>query len=227
MKTIEPIETLIYYDGVQVFAGRDPIGGHYVGMIIDTVDGYDRYLVTGARPDRLKQFRSGTLDLRTLLVEAPGDEWYITVANGQPGQPLLLEPQTGPLTETGLLPDEGLFLDDAPIDDLALKEARERGNVVFEFSIEPPEAELLSDHTNLGIETVTLTGELERVNRRVGDWGVLTDEGRESGKVAEGGPSLNGLEIGKRYRLECIEDIELDAAGQEKRTLYLQKIEDA
>ena len=377
MRTIQPTETLVYYDGVEVFAGQDSIGGHYIGMIIDTIDAVDRYLVTGVTPERLRQFRGGAVDLRTLFLEAPGDEWFITRADGEPEQLLTLEPQSGALLATGFLPEEGFFLEDVPVDDFALQQARERGRVVFEFSVEPPEtaaghrirtatlaallthlqtfvryayraavrdlpdnirpqidtaeghtmdvvepamagsfrvmleaanpnmfgsgelvrglkrmdevfacadnpdaarellkdhqghlagsfiklvkcladhqtgfkygwadpafyevqhggvsedaaqqlAELLSGVTSLGTEPVTLTGEFERVNRSAGDWGLLTEDGRKSGKVADDGPSLNGLIVGKRYRFDCIEDIEVDAAGREKHVLYLQEIE--
>ena len=377
MKTIHPVGILSYYDGVQVFEARDLIGGYYVGMIVDTIAGSDRYLVTGARPERLRQFRTGTLDLRTLLLEAPGGEWYLTLTKSDPGETLTLEPQAGHLAETGFLPEAGYLLDDTPIDDLALEEAISRNNVVFEFSIAPLEAamghrvgmtmlgslllrvqltlkyayhaalrdlpnsnrnqidtanghlmdvvvpaapgsfrmvleaakpsdmfgygelvrgmrrmdvlfnsvqdldtaraqlmthrghlagsfikliQILSDNhtglsyswaepsltsaqhngisgetakelanslsgfTDLHTETVTLTGEFEKVNRTRGDWGLLTDEGVRTGTISEKGPSLNGLEVGKRYRFECLEDIEIDATGKEHSILYLQEI---
>ena len=377
MKTILPNAILDYYDGVRVFAGRDTIGGNYVGSMIGTVNGVDRYLVTGADPERLRQFRVGLLDLRTLMLETPGGEWYLTLADGKPGQPLVLQPQDEPLAATDFLPKPGYLLEDGPVDDLALQQARERGNVVFEFRVEPPEsahghrirmatlsgilnhlqsivrhayrkaigdlsqaarrkidtvdahlmdvvvpaapgsyrivlegaklpdmfgssdimrglkrldavfasaedpdtardllqehkghlagsyiklikflaehdtglwyswadgmsvssqhggvseatakrlAGLFSDATILGAENVTLVGEFERVNRRAGDWGLLTEEGIKIGKVAEGGPRLDGLQVGQRYRFDCLEEIEMDAAGREKHIHYLRYI---
>ena len=119
MKTIHPTDILAYYDGVQVFAGRDSIGGNYVGMLVDAVGDYDRYVVTGARPERLRQFRSGMLDLRTLLLEAPDGEWYLTFADGEYGDPLTLDPQNGHLEQTDFLPEPGFLLDDEPIEDAA------------------------------------------------------------------------------------------------------------
>lgn len=110
MKTIKPTVVLDYYDGIQVFQGCDAIGGRYVGMLLDTDGEYDRYLVTGVRPHRLKQFRKGDLDLRTLLLEAPGGKWYIALANVEFGEPLALKRQSKPLAETDLLPDEGYRL---------------------------------------------------------------------------------------------------------------------
>lgn len=110
MKTIKPTKVLDYYDGIHVFQGKDAIGGHYVGVLVDTEGEYDRYLVTGVRPHRLKQFRKGDLDLRTLLLEAPGGKWYIALANVEFGEPLALKRQSKPLAETDLLPDEGYRL---------------------------------------------------------------------------------------------------------------------
>ena len=158
MKTINPTEILVYYDGVDVFVGHDPIGGHYIGMIVDRVGGIDRYLVAGVSPDRLRRFRSGALDLRTIILEAPGGEWFLTQADGEPGQPFVLQPQSGSLLATDFLPDEGFLLDDVPVDDLALQQARERGNVVFEFSAEPPETA-----TGHRIRVATLAGLLSHL----------------------------------------------------------------
>lgn len=110
MKTIRPTVVLDYYDGIQVFQGCDAIGGRYVGMLLDTDREYDRYLVTGVRPHRLQQFRKGDLDLRTLLLEAPGGKWYIAHANVEFGQRLELERQSEPLAETDFLPGEGYRL---------------------------------------------------------------------------------------------------------------------
>ena len=110
MRTIQPTEILAYYDGVEVFAGQDRSGGHYIAAFIDAVGDADRYLVVGVRPERLRAFRSGILDLRTLLLEAPGGEWYLTLVNGNAGQPLPLEPQSGSLAATDFLPDAGFLL---------------------------------------------------------------------------------------------------------------------
>ena len=346
-------------------------------MMIDTISDIDRYLVTGVEPEQLREFRIGRVDLRSLFLEAPDGEWFITQANVGFGDPLTLEPQFGSLVDPDLLPDEGFLLDEGPFDDETLSLARERRNVIVEVSINPPEAarghrvraaklggllvhiqtvlrwayssalrelssgereninstdghlmdvvvpatpgsfrivleaskqpdmfgygelarglqvvdnlfegatdpktardhlqkykghlagsyisllnflveqdtgfryawahpeinnsrhggvsvalaqELvgsLSGNLDLASESVKLIGEFERVNRRVGDWGLLTEEGSRSGKVDDDGPSLNGLQVGMRYRFDCMESLEVDPAGRERRTLYLQEI---
>ena len=87
--------------------------------------------MVGVRPDRLDEFRTGEVDLRTLLLEAPDGEWFITVADGTIDDPLTLVPQEEPLAETDYLPKEGYFLEEpTPVSESDIKQAVERGNVV-------------------------------------------------------------------------------------------------
>ena len=381
MKTIRHSTTLFYYDGPQVFEARDAIGGHYVAVMVEPENGQDRYLVSGVAPERLRQFRSGILDLRSLLSEAGAEEWYLATAAAGLDQPLALVPQTTPLAASGLLPDDGFLLHDRPAEELALREARDRNNLVLEIAAEPPESaaehrirvgtligllghvqtvikhaygaalrelspgdrraidktdaylmdvvipaaegsfrvvleaaktpdllgqselaralqrvdallenaanpqktlatvkehrghlagaylrllrflvqhrtglryswaeptftkphyravaeaeagplvDVLSGVSNLGGEAVTLVGEFEKVNRGTGAWGLLTEEGVFSGKVREGGPSLDGLKVGGRYKFSCVEEIEeVEGTGREQRTFYLTEHEPA
>lgn len=204
MKTIYPTAILDYYDGVLAFEARDAIGGHYIGAAIKPAGGYDRYLVTGARPERLRQFRSGALDLRTLLLEAPGGEWYITLTNSDPGDTLTLEPQPGPLAATDYLPEPGFLLEmEAPVDEADLRQALARGKVA------------------------NLTGKLEWADRRSGSWGLLTAAGIKSGQAVAGRAVLDGLQIGKSYRFRCALISELDPLWRERQALYLLETENA
>ena len=74
------------------------------------------------------------------MLEMPDGEWYIARPTADVDTPIRLEPQTARLEDTDYLPDDGLVLYDDFIDDLAIQEARSRGNTVLEFSAEPPEA---------------------------------------------------------------------------------------
>ena len=116
MKTIHPAGTLYYYDGPQVLEARDAIGGHYIAVMVDHLEDHCRYLVAGVAPERLRQFRSGILDLRTLLVDADAHEWYLASAPMGPEQLMTLEPQHTSLVGSGLLPAEGFVLHDRPAD---------------------------------------------------------------------------------------------------------------
>ncbi len=381
MKTIRHTTTLFYYDGPQVFEARDAIGGHYVAVMVEPQDGKDRYLVAGVEPERLRQFRAGMLDLRGLLTERAIEEWFLAAAPSGLNEPLALQPATGKLAESEFLPEPGFVLHDRPAEELALKEARERNNLVLEIAADPPEAaeehrirvgtlvgllghvqlmvkhaygaalrelspdnrraidktdahlmdvvipaaagsfrvvmeaaktpdmlgqselaralqrldvlfenagnpqralatvkehrghlagaylrllrflvqhktglryswaepgfakpsnravteaeagplvDVLSGVSNLGGESVTLVGAFEKANRGTGAWGLLTADGLFSGKVKEGGPSLEGLKIGGSYKFSCIEEIEeVEGTGREQRTLYLIEHEPA
>lgn len=139
MKTIRHTATLFHYDGPQIIEARDQIGGHYLAVMVDPSEANDRYLVVGVPPEVLRRFRSGFVDLRELLVTAGQDEWYLA-RTADLAEPLMLEPQAEPLAGSALLPDQGFILHDPITDGLALREARARNNLVFEFASEPPEA---------------------------------------------------------------------------------------
>ena len=202
MRTIRITEILEYYDGIQIFTAHDTIGGHYLGDMIDTVGDHDRYAVVGVRPERLADFRAGLVDLRTLMLETPGGEWYISKPEGDIEDPQALIPQSTPLAESGHLPEDGYFLGpEEPPDDKAVRRKFQSG------------------------KAVTLTGLVEQVNRSTGEWALLTGDGLQSGKTAHGGPGLDGLQVGKRYRFMCAEVTEQDLLWRDRKALFLQNIE--
>ena len=377
MKHIRHSNTLFYYDRPQVFEARDGIGGHYVAVLAPSDGVDDRYLVAGVDPERLRQFRSGELDLRSLLVESDEEVRYLATATDGLDHPLTLERLPASFMVGELLPDFDFVLHDRPADDHVLSEARARNNIILELAVEPPEAaaehrirsstlaemllrvqamirhasravsketspgyrrpdddmmdvvvpaaagsfriileaavfpdlfgdsvlgkalqrvdtlfrntadphetlaaaresrghlagaylrllrflvdrrtglryswaeprsertshrsvlqaetgplvEALSSVTDLGLEAVTLEGTFERFNRGSGAWGLLTTGGQRLGKVRDGGPSLDGLEVGGWYIFHCDEVIEeVDITGRESRTLYLNRHEPA
>ena len=110
MKTIRHTETLVYYDGAQVFAGRDTIDYCYIGVMVDSLGGADRYVVAGVSEECLKKFRAGSLDLRTLLLEGAQVAWYLTETDDDFVEPLVLEAQTKGICETDFLPADGFTL---------------------------------------------------------------------------------------------------------------------
>lgn len=110
MIRIEPNRTLAYCDGVRVFEGRDSIGGHYVGVWIETAADAERYLVAGVAPERLWAFRAGAVDLRALLLDARDGGWLLAHAEDGCEGPMKLRPIDDPAEYLRFLPDEGFFL---------------------------------------------------------------------------------------------------------------------
>ena len=118
MTTIKHTQTLVYYDGVQVFAGQDAGGDNYIGAMIDAVGDADRYLVVAAAPDPFRRFYAGELDLGTLLLESSASGWYTALVDDDFAQPVSLEPQQRPLLEMDYLPEAGFRLTKRPEEDL-------------------------------------------------------------------------------------------------------------
>ena len=114
MKIIKHTNTLVYYDGVQVFTGQDTTGAGYVGAMIDSVGDADRYLVVAVAPERLRRFCAGEIDLRTLLLESSAEGWHVALVADDFERPVCLEPQPGPLIEMDYLPEAGFRLEAAP-----------------------------------------------------------------------------------------------------------------
>ena len=140
MKAILHTNTLLYYDGVQVFEARDAIGGHYIAVLVPSDATDSQYLVGGVEPERLRQFRSGALDLRSLLEKSDEDERYLATAEEGLDKPLALKRLSESLDDSEILPEAGFVLHDHRTDDYVLREARERNNFVLELAAEPPEA---------------------------------------------------------------------------------------
>lgn len=158
MKTIRHHATLYYYDGPQVLEARDAIGGHYVAVLVETTGEILRYLVAGVAPERLRDFRVGATDLRSVLLSQSVEGWFIAEAGADLSQPLVLQAQATPLTDYPLLPDEGFFLHEQQTTETSLQEARARNNLVLEIAVEPPEA--VTEHR---IRVGTLAGLLAHV----------------------------------------------------------------
>ena len=377
MKFINYESTLDYYDGVQIFEARDPIGGNYLGVLVESNENSDRFFVFGVVPDRLNEFRIGNLDLIELVNESSTHGRYVADSVGDFGQPMALEEISADIPEAWV-PAAGYVLQQFGSSDEVVREAIRRNRVVIELFADPPESvgthrmrsavfgnllirtqnllmhaykralreinqnvkrdlrtqdgflvdvvaapsagsfkltmeaasppdlfgsgeivralevwdsvfevanhpedakvrildfrghlagsymklmELLAENetglryawadpiqatwhgggvsriaaqrmvneltgdSSLRQEEVSLEGEFEKVNRGPGEWGLKIGESVRSGKTLEGGPSLNGLEVGSRYQFDCVEESVLIAkTGGERRTLYLLRI---
>ena len=116
MTTIRHNKTLAYYDGVQVFVGQDSGGENYVAAMIDAVGDADRYLVVATAAQSLTRLYAGDVDLRTLLLEASADGWYVALVDDDFQLPVLLEPQSDSLLEMDYLTEAGLHLHKASTD---------------------------------------------------------------------------------------------------------------
>ena len=110
MKQIHHTSTLVYYDGVQVFEGRDEAGVRYIGVLADSANGSDSYVVVEVATERMQRFRSEAPDLKSLLIEGSKDGWYLAETTNGFGEPLVLQEQSGAVVETNLTPEDDFVL---------------------------------------------------------------------------------------------------------------------
>ena len=109
MKTISHWATLDYHDGPVLFEGRDRNGGNYVAVLGGGNDVDPVYAVIGVSPDKLHEFRDGKVDLRSLMIEAGSEEWFLAKQNLVSGD-FELERQSSKLAESDYLPEFGYRL---------------------------------------------------------------------------------------------------------------------
>ncbi len=105
---------LYYYDGPQVFEACDASSECYIAVMVEQDGGHDQYLVAVVEPERLRQFRIGAIDLRSLLIERANGEWFLTKAISGLNAPMALQPQPIALTACSYLPEPGFLLHNPP-----------------------------------------------------------------------------------------------------------------
>ena len=132
MTRIRYVETLVYYDGPQVFEARDAIGGHYIALLGPS-DTETRYLVAGVSPLQLAAFRSGEIDLLDLVERSDADSRYTTTSMPLSADTeLAVEVFEGPLEGSGFLPEPGYVLKSPSLEPQVVR-ASDRRNLRLEL----------------------------------------------------------------------------------------------
>ena len=126
MKIAKLVATLMYYDGVQVFEGEDHSGSRCLGAMIDSEPDADRYLVTAVSLEQLSDLRSGTRDLRAVLLECSREGWYLARVDDNFAAPFVLERQKGSLLDHDYLPEDGVLLAEDGIENAAVEQPTSR-----------------------------------------------------------------------------------------------------
>ena len=110
MLEIQYKSTLFEYDGPQIIESRDRKGAHYIAVAVEDNGADNQYLVVVTEVEKLRKFRAGELDLRSLLVESSHYGWYLTAADVNKDRSVTIQLQQGSLLEYDNLPDSDLFL---------------------------------------------------------------------------------------------------------------------
>lgn len=139
MTSVHLNQVLVYYDGPQVLEARDSIGGHYIGIAIR--DAKYEFLMVGVSPERLRQFRGGSIDLLALISERPSDVgWQLAKLADEKSNEIELSEISYDVIATRFLPEPGYVLRKPLSDSDLVKSARERNGLVMEVTLDPPEA---------------------------------------------------------------------------------------
>ncbi len=144
MKQIYFQRTLLYYEVPVIFEARDSIGGHYIASAVKSENGHDRHLLVGVSPEGLRDFKSGSIDLRSITINSIVEDRYLALTDDiSPDEPLSLIQQINLETiEEEYLPSPGLLLYDEIAENKLISEARERGAVILKLSARPPEEKI-------------------------------------------------------------------------------------
>lgn len=102
-RTICYQRTIFYYDGICVFEGRDILNRFYLGVVLDTDEDSDKYLVVEIDP--ATEVSEDLGNLRDVILNRPHEVWYLVWANDL-NENLRLHGHRGEIPEEYLPEDE-------------------------------------------------------------------------------------------------------------------------
>ena len=108
-KQITYERTIEYYEGIQLFEARDPIGGTYVASYLGPDEAADKYLLVGCEPEKLRQFRNGSIDLKTLMGMSAKHGWCVADVTDF-DEPFSFAPEDSDEIPDDILPKPGSFI---------------------------------------------------------------------------------------------------------------------
>lgn len=138
-KQITYERTIEYYEGIQLFEARDPIGGTYVASYLGSDEAADKYLLVGCEPEKLGQFRNGSIDLKTLMVMSAKHGWCVADVTDF-DEPFNFDPEDSDEIPDDILPKSVSFIAGAEVNHEVTKRARQSDSFTIQVRIEPREA---------------------------------------------------------------------------------------
>ena len=140
-RTLTHQETLVYYDGPELFVGRDQVGCLYLCSLVTVGDDSEKYLCVATSPERLATFRAGELDLRTVLESPETEEHFCAEINAETTEETVLCPLEASAISPDWFPEAGFFLSpELPTSVEVIAESRKRLRAVVHLRMNPPES---------------------------------------------------------------------------------------
>jgi len=107
-------DTLLYYDGVQLFSAADGGGQDYVCLLVECDIAKDKYLCVPISPAQLGELCQGELDVRQAFSIVKRNGAFIVETGDVPARLFPIRPIGAEEVPEWWLPDSGLFLDAGP-----------------------------------------------------------------------------------------------------------------
>jgi len=75
-RTIRHAETLLYYDGPQLFLARDQVNAQYLCLLVEDTNEFNKFLCVPISFERLDNFYREQIDLRKIYEEPESNELF-------------------------------------------------------------------------------------------------------------------------------------------------------
>jgi hypothetical protein len=158
-RILEHIETLVYYDGLQLFVAQDQLHLRYLCLLVDRKDNFDSYLCVPISGGRLGDLLSGNLDVRSAIETPETDEMYIGEASDDQYKQMEVSSISKDDIDSTWLPDPGFLLEVEQVSDIrVVEEAVKRKRAILHCSLNPPEArfepKITAEHLGQAVKVV-------------------------------------------------------------------------
>ena len=121
-RILRPIETLVYYDGPELFVAQDQLHAHYFCLLVEVTESSENFLCAPIFPEKLSHFYRGQIDLRHIYENPETEELFFINITPESEQGFLLVPIVQEIPDIWL-PDKGFFLTREIVDNVVLQEA--------------------------------------------------------------------------------------------------------
>ncbi|MCK4223830.1 MAG: hypothetical protein KAX39_01535 [candidate division Zixibacteria bacterium] len=158
-RILDHSESLLFYDGPQLFIAVDRLGTKYVCLLVEESEDIDKYLCVAISNSRVESLALGELDLRTIYESPEMDELF--VAESKPEEVTRL--QATPIAISDVpkdwFPDAGFFLSiEKPSGVQVVEEARTRRRAIIQCRLNPPESrgepKITAEHLSQAVKLI-------------------------------------------------------------------------
>lgn len=140
-KTISSIQVEFFYDVPHIFSASDAVGCHYLCELVDQTDNALKYVCCPISHGRLKAFRLGEIDLRSIYINPEINDFYECYIGSFDDKHFELIYISSKELSPDYLPDSGFYLSKARTENVKIVEAAKAANKpIFQVTLNPPES---------------------------------------------------------------------------------------